>query len=67
VRAPRPRRALGQLGRRPLLEGLATDAALLGGLGMVAFGFALVALPAGFIVGGLLLAGGALVLGKRPS
>ena len=59
ARPNRIRRALRGLGRRPLLENVATTAAFLGGLAMIALGVALVSLPAGIVTGGVELVAGA--------
>lgn len=50
---------------RVALRRNAVDVALFGGFTAIAAGVALIFLPAGLIVGGLLAAGSALVLGRE--
>jgi len=63
-RRARLRRLLSRIGRRPVLESAATTLAFLTGLGLVAWGTALVFLPAGLIVGGLQLTAGAVLYAR---
>lgn len=49
---------------RPRAEGFATAAAFFAGLTLIAYGTALISLPAGLIVGGVLLTAGSLLYAR---